>query len=182
MLVVWRGFGWLVPVVVFAALVLSQLSVDSLYGEGFYTANTWPKQAAFILGAIAVGLLGFILNHVKRQILVDEETGEVLFEAAQPLNEEALTLLAMPNPASGQTIVRLRGRADKAAVGAVEMLVYDLAGRHVVTLMAGTLPAGDHGVTWDGRDEAGRAAPAGVYLYRLTADGFQESKRMVLLK
>ena len=81
MLVVWRGFGWLVPVVVFAALVLSQLSVDSLYGEGFYTANTWPKQAAFILGAIAVGLLGFILNHVKRQILVDEETGEPLGKA-----------------------------------------------------------------------------------------------------
>ena len=61
MLIVWRGFGWLVPVVVIAALILSQLSVDAVYGEGFYTANTWPKQAAFIVAALSIGFLGFFL-------------------------------------------------------------------------------------------------------------------------
>ena len=81
MLVVWRGLGWLVPVIVFGALILSQLSVDAVYGEGFYTANGWPKQAAFVVAALSVGLLGFVLNHVKRQILVDDETGEALGKA-----------------------------------------------------------------------------------------------------
>ena len=66
----------MVPVVVFGALILSQLSVDAVYGDGFYTANDWPKQAAFIVAAFSVGLLGFFLNHVRRQVLVDEETGE----------------------------------------------------------------------------------------------------------
>ncbi len=81
MLVVWRGFGWLVPVVVFAALILSQLSVDAMYGDGFYTANTWPKQAAFILAAVLIGLLGLLLNYTNRQVLIDEETGEELGKA-----------------------------------------------------------------------------------------------------
>ncbi len=81
MLVVWRGFGWLVPVVVFAALILSQLSVDAMYGDGFYTANTWPKQAAFILAAVLIGLLGLLLNYTNRQVLIDEETGGELGKA-----------------------------------------------------------------------------------------------------
>ena len=81
MLVVWRGFGWLVPIVVFGALILSQLTVDALYGEGFYRANGWPKQAAFIVAAFFVGCLGFYLNHKKRQILIDEESGEAVGKA-----------------------------------------------------------------------------------------------------
>ena len=81
MLVVWRGFGWLVPVVVFGALILSQLSVDAVYGEGFYKATAWPKQAGFVAGAVLVGLLGIFLNHMKRQFLIDEETGETLGKA-----------------------------------------------------------------------------------------------------
>lgn len=101
MLVVWRGFGWLVPVIVIAALILSQLSVDVVYGEGFYTANAWPKQAAFIVAAISVGLLGFFLNHAKRQLLVDEETGEVLGKAPShslffiPIEYWAIIVLAL---------------------------------------------------------------------------------------
>jgi hypothetical protein len=81
MLVVWRGFGWLVPVIVVAALILTQLSVDAVHGEGFYTANAWPKTVAFVAAAICVGLLGLFLNYMKRQVLVDDETGEAVGKA-----------------------------------------------------------------------------------------------------
>lgn len=101
MLIVWRGFGWLVPVVVFGALILSQLSVDAVYGEGFYTANGWPKQLAFVVAALFVGFLGFFLNHTKRQILFDEETGEALGKAPShslffiPIEYWAIIVLAL---------------------------------------------------------------------------------------
>ena len=78
MLIVWRGYGWLVPVIIFGALALSQLSVDALYGDGFYKATTWPKQAGTVAGAILIGALGYFLNHVRRAYLVDEESGEVV--------------------------------------------------------------------------------------------------------
>lgn len=101
MLVVWRGFGWLVPVIVIAALMALQLSVDAVYGEGFYTANAWPKQAAFIVAAISVGILGIFLNHTKRQMLIDEESGEVLGKAPShslffiPVEYWAIIVLAL---------------------------------------------------------------------------------------
>ena len=37
-------------------------------------------------------------------------------------------------------------------------------------------------VVWDGADERGRETAAGVYLYRLEADGFVASKRMIVVK
>ena len=101
MLIIWRGYGWLVPVVVFAALILSQLSVDAVYGDGFYTANAWPKQAASMVAAILVGFIGIYLNHTKRQIQVDEETGQVLGKAPShslffiPIEYWALITLAL---------------------------------------------------------------------------------------
>ena len=107
MLVVWRGFGWLVPIVFFAALIMSQLSVDAVYGDGFYTANAWPKQAAFLLAAVLIALLGFFLNYKRRKILIDEETGRDLGKAPAhslffiPIEYWAvitLALLFLPRP------------------------------------------------------------------------------------
>jgi len=78
MLIVWRGYGWLVPVLTFGVMILSQVGIDAVYGDGFYTANAWPKTAAIVIAALCVGLVGIYLNHIKRGNVVDEETGEVL--------------------------------------------------------------------------------------------------------
>ena len=58
MLVVWRGFGWLVPVIAFGMMVLTQLAIDTVYGHGFYTANAWPKTVALIVAGLSIGLPG----------------------------------------------------------------------------------------------------------------------------
>jgi flagellar hook assembly protein FlgD len=43
-------------------------------------------------------------------------------------------------------------------------------------------PAGNYRVTWDGRTSSGERASTGVYFYRIQAEGFVESKKMLLLK
>lgn len=78
MLIIWRGWGWLVPIVAFAMMVLTQVAVDGIYGDGFYTANAWPKTVAVVVAGLSIGLLGLYLNYVKRGTIIDEETGEVL--------------------------------------------------------------------------------------------------------
>ncbi|MBN2169929.1 MAG: hypothetical protein JW819_01255 [Candidatus Krumholzibacteriota bacterium] len=83
-----------------------------------------------------------------------------------------------PNPFNPTTRIPFR----LAAAGAVDLAVYDVRGRHLRTLVAATLPAGEHAAAWDGRDEAGRALPAGVYLYRLRAQGRAAARRMVLIE
>jgi len=42
--------------------------------------------------------------------------------------------------------------------------------------------AGRHSVRWDARDDAGRPAPSGVYVYRLEAIGIDESRKLLLVR
>jgi flagellar hook assembly protein FlgD len=59
--------------------------------------------------------------------------------------------------------------------------VFDAAGRRVAVLDQGARGPGRHAVRWDGRDEAGRRAPAGVYFCLLAAGSALETQRFVLL-
>jgi flagellar hook assembly protein FlgD len=52
----------------------------------------------------------------------------------------------------------------------------------VRTLAGGGLPAGEHTVVWDGRDDSGRSLSTGVYFIRAFGAGFGETLRAVLLR
>ncbi|MDF1544563.1 MAG: S8 family serine peptidase [bacterium] len=64
----------------------------------------------------------------------------------------------------------------------VRVVIYNLLGRELVTLVDEPLSAGSYSVDWDGRNQSGQPVASGVYLYRITADGFAASKKMLLLK
>jgi hypothetical protein len=64
----------------------------------------------------------------------------------------------------------------------VQLAIYDVAGRHVRTLVEATLPAGDHGAAWDGRDADGRPRPAGVYFYFLRSEDRDVVRRLTLVR
>jgi len=83
-----------------------------------------------------------------------------------------------PNPFNSETVIRfsLPSSAD------VELIVFNLAGQQVATLVQGAQEAGTYAVTWNGQDDDGRKLASGVYLYRLTArDGKQVATRKLLL-
>ena len=68
-----------------------------------------------------------------------------------------------PNPfADGTTI-----RYSRPDAGPMRLSVIDVTGRTVRTLLDGASPGGSHSVSWDGRDDAGRAVTSGVYFVRL---------------
>ncbi len=95
--------------------------------------------------------------------------------------DEALTLAlsrGRPNPFTTTTVLTLGlPRAGEALVE-----VYDIAGRKVRTLRAGTLASGEHLVYWDGRDERGRPVASGIYLCRAQVGAWRESRKVVLLR
>jgi hypothetical protein len=66
--------------------------------------------------------------------------------------------------------------------GHVTLEVIDVAGRVVRTLVDGYRGEGEHGATWNGRDEAGREVASGVYFCRLTAPDTELTRKMLLLK
>jgi len=84
----------------------------------------------------------------------------------------------VPNPFNPSTRIEftlLRG-------GPTALRVYNAAGRLVTTLLDRDLPAGRHGVTWDGLDSRHQRVATGVYFYQLRSAGTVETRSMVLLK
>ena len=60
--------------------------------------------------------------------------------------------------------------------------IYDVSGRLVRQLVDADLPASDYLAIWDGTTESGETAAAGVYFYRLSANGTEFDRRMILVK
>jgi hypothetical protein len=83
-----------------------------------------------------------------------------------------------PNPFNPSTKVRF----DLPANGSVRLSVIDLQGREVRVLASGSLVAGRHAYTWDGRDDAGHAMPSGLYFVRLDAQGRTLSRKVLMAK
>jgi hypothetical protein len=84
----------------------------------------------------------------------------------------------VPNPFNPVTVIRF----SVAKPGWVTLVVFDVTGRPVRTLVQGRRAVDKYEVTWDGCNNAGRNVASGVYLYQLEAPGYLESKKMVLLK
>lgn len=83
-----------------------------------------------------------------------------------------------PNPFNPRTVVAF----DLGRPGPVRAAVYGVDGRLVRLLTEGPRDAGRHELTWDGCDDGGRRAGAGVYLLRLTTPDGDRTGRMVMLK
>lgn len=73
---------------------------------------------------------------------------------------------AAPNPASGPISIGFA----LSRPGPVELRIFDVAGRAVKALAAGSFEAGAHRLGWDGTDTSGARVQPGVYFYRLVTE------------
>ena len=83
-----------------------------------------------------------------------------------------------PNPFNPSTTIQY----GLVSAEQTTIAVYNVRGELVQTLVDGRLPAGWHTVEWNGRDKRGNPVASGVYLYRMRAGSFVETKKLVLLK
>lgn len=98
--------------------------------------------------------------------------------ASEPSGPRLEFATLRPNPANG--FARLRfGLAQR---GRVDLELFDVQGRRLVTLVAGDREAGWHEATWDGSTDAGGRAGSGLYFARLRAGGREFLQRLVWLR
>jgi len=64
----------------------------------------------------------------------------------------------------------------------VSLIVYNILGEKVKTLVSGDMDAGTHTIHRNGRDEAGNSVASGIYFYRLKTESFDQTRKMVLMK
>ena len=126
--------------------------------------SCWVKSAGSDLGGVFV--------------FINQGTASaVAGETARPT---AFALGAnYPNPFNPATTIPL---AVPDGARNVDLAIYNVLGQPLRQLWTGPLPAGEHELTWDGRDARDRPVAAGVYMYRLHVDEQTHARKMVKLE
>ena len=83
-----------------------------------------------------------------------------------------------PNPFNPITSLRY----DLPNDGLVNITVYDMMGRAVITLVNGSQTAGFKSIQWNSTNDRNEPVSAGLYLYTIQAGEFSQTRKMVLLK
>jgi len=141
------------------AIEIADVSADTLYGS-------FTGQAADINNFF------FLVNFTNGVFNLSGE--DVVLSVPPVVGPE---VRAWPNPFNPQTSVFFSlPRAQQVDVG-----VYDLAGRRVRTLHRGQLAEGEQRLGWNGCDDGGMQAPAGVYMVRVQGAEWRDSVKVVLV-
>ncbi len=106
----------------------------------------------------------------------ESEAAEKLPEDGTPSRTELLA--NYPNPFNSSTTIQYVLSKDEH----VTLRVYSMLGQVVRTIADEPQRAGFRSLKWDGQNDAGTPVPSGMYIYRLSAGGFVESRRMVVLR
>jgi hypothetical protein len=121
------------------------------------------------VGTINISADTEIIVRVGSQVLgIDDETIPDVYALQQNY----------PNPFNPITTLRY----DLPEQANVNIIIYDMLGRQVKSLINQTQDAGFKSVIWNATNDYGKPVSAGVYLYQIQAGKFVQTKKMVLLK
>jgi len=150
------------------------------------TINVSSNSLDALLGGLTLSesTLSWYVTANDEEYTVVSDTGEfVLSRAALGIVDELLPAVFTlhqnhPNPFNPVTTLRY----DLPENSLVNIIIYDLLGRQVKSLINQTQDAGFKSVIWDATNDFGKPVSAGVYLYQIQAGEFVQTKKMVLLK
>lgn len=113
-----------------------------------------------------------VIGHVQKIVSVRDEGGV--------LPEKFSLSQNYPNPFNPETELNY----SLPTSGKVKLVIFNLLGQRVVTLVDEFQPSGNYSAKWNGRDDYGRLLSSGVYFYRMSIDDgrFTDTKKMLLLK
>ena len=145
-------------------------------GESFtFNVNFQPLQNSVYTGTL-------IINSDDPNALVNTIP---LYGTGQPVaNDDPVAVLVTslkgcyPNPFNPTTTISFSIK-EKAPV---ELVIYNILGQKVRTLVNQPLEPGEHSIVWNGTDNKGRSVASGIYFYRMKAGNYSETKKMVLKK
>ena len=114
--------------------------------------------------------------YVLKSLVADQITAVQTPAVARPVQHRLGD--SYPNPFNPTMVIPLDLATDQRQV---RLALYDMLGRRVRQVWQGSLQAGSHRFVWDGRDEAGKAVAAGVYIYQVEVAGRVEAKKTTKL-
>jgi hypothetical protein len=137
---------------------------------GYYQRNWQPS------GVEAVDDLIFLSDWYNGLFVLENLLHPTSVREVTPLS--FMLYQNYPNPFNPSTVIRY----DVANPGNVDIKVYDVSGALIKILESRYRTPGQHEVQWDGSNSSGVNVSTGVYFYRLTTNGFSQTRKMILLK
>jgi hypothetical protein len=144
---------------------------------------------AYVVGSGAVAYLDFSYKAagipskiaLKETILYDGEGNEIdlsptdveVENQGEAIPTEFALYYNHPNPFNPTTIIKY----DLPQTSYVKLVVYNVMGQKVATLVDGVVEAGRHQMIWEAKDLS-----SGIYFYKITAGNFTQMHKMILLK
>lgn len=112
------------------------------------------------------------------EFISDNETGSSDNAIASTIKNNTTGLSAYPNPVSNSTTISFSlWQSQKVFIS-----IYDMNGRLIKTLANEQMQQGTHQLIWNARDEKGNAVNAGIYILRLNAGTYTETKKISVIR
>jgi len=141
------------------------VSIDPITGAGTIIGSVGMKHILSLayIDEIVVG--------------VEDDENNVNIPTAYSLKQN------YPNPFNPSTTINFSLPAESD----VKLVIYNMLGQEITTLVNEQIPAGNHSVIWNANNSGGTQLTSGIYFYKLTASGtngskFQDVKKMILIK
>ena len=64
----------------------------------------------------------------------------------------------------------------------MSIVIHDIMGKKIKRILSGNHMTGQNSIQWDGTNNKGETVSAGVYFFSIEAEGYLETKKMILLK
>ncbi|MCD4820149.1 MAG: T9SS type A sorting domain-containing protein [Candidatus Cloacimonetes bacterium] len=104
-----------------------------------------------------------------------EESG---FSENEIVSVKASLSSNFPNPFNPETNIAFSTVSNDNT----QIVIYNMRGQLVKTLVDKTYPIGSHSEVWNGTDENGRSVSSGMYFYKMKSGRYTTTKKMILMK
>ena len=141
-----------------------------------YGTTTEPKSYSFLDNEVTTGTYTYRLKQIDFDGTISYSNEIEVVVNFTPGNFELFQ--NYPNPFNPTTTIKFSIAQDAK----VSLVVYDMLGQKVRTLVDNVQEAGYYSVRWDGTNDFGSKVSSGIYIYRLQAGNFVQTMKMNLMK
>ncbi|MCF7793297.1 MAG: T9SS type A sorting domain-containing protein [Candidatus Cloacimonetes bacterium] len=161
--------------------------IDDILQEEWSGEDDWTLESF----TVEPGVHNFRWTYYKDQAVTNgEDCGWIDYITFPPVNmnvsapnnniSQVTHLIGNhPNPFNPTTTIDFVIAGSSAQT---ELLIYNIKGQKVSSLINNVLEAGAYSILWDGKDSKNRTVSSGIYFYKLKVGNVEQTRKMIMLK
>jgi len=158
------------------------LAIDLTGGQIDLSSGLLMNVPVQVIDENATGATDFTVEELILSgpggVEIETEVMVSVIEIGLPAPTEFALQQNYPNPFNPTTHIRY----DIAEAGNVRLVIYNMLGQQVRTLVTGAQDVGRYEVMWNGLNDAGQPVATGIYVYHFQAGSYSQTHKMAFIK